>query len=184
MNKRTYLTMSMALVIACSITFSSCIGSFGLTNQVLSWNKNIGKKFVNELVFVAFWIVPVYEITGLADILVINSIEFWSGRNPATGSSEKVIDGKDARYLVQQSPEGYLIKNLNDSTEVRFAFDASDDSWSIQSGDKSYKFMTYTDDNNVRMIMPNGAFEPVQLNESGLYAYQQVAANNGAYAMR
>ena len=28
------------------------------------------------------YIIPVYEITQLADILVINSIEFWTGDNP------------------------------------------------------------------------------------------------------
>ena len=37
-------------------------------------------KFVNELVFFAFWILPVYEVSGLADLLVLNSIEFWSGK--------------------------------------------------------------------------------------------------------
>ena len=47
--------------------------------------------------FIAFWIVPVYEISALADVLVINSIEFWSGSNPvADVGNVKTIDGKDA----------------------------------------------------------------------------------------
>ena len=81
MRKKS-LTLLVATTLASSVLFSSCIGSFGLTNKLLSWNSNIDSKFVNELVFIAFWIVPVYEISALADVLVLNSIEFWSGSNP------------------------------------------------------------------------------------------------------
>ena len=80
--KKKIFTAAMALVLAGSMTFTSCIGSFALSNKVLAWNQQVGSKFVNELVFFAFWIVPVYEITTLADVLVLNSIEFWSGSNP------------------------------------------------------------------------------------------------------
>ena len=80
--KKKSLTLLLATTVASSILFSSCIGSFGLTNKLLTWNRSIDSKFVNERVFIAFWIVPVYEISALADVLVINSIEFWSGSNP------------------------------------------------------------------------------------------------------
>ena len=69
-----------AVMIASSIMFSSCIGSFQLTSKVKNYNENIGSKWVNELVFVAFCIVPVYELAALADALVINSIEFCIGK--------------------------------------------------------------------------------------------------------
>ncbi len=33
--------------------FSSCIGSFSLTNNVLNWNKSAtDNKFINELIFI------------------------------------------------------------------------------------------------------------------------------------
>lgn len=51
---------------------------FSLTNKLLTWNRQVGSKFVNELVFFALWILPVYEVSGLADLLVLNSIEFWA----------------------------------------------------------------------------------------------------------
>ena len=69
--KKKSLTLLLATTVASSILFSSCIGSFGLTNKLLTWNRSIDSKFVNELVFIAFWIVPVYEISALADVLVI-----------------------------------------------------------------------------------------------------------------
>ena len=86
--KKRNITLLTAATLACSLTFSSCIGSFGLTNKLLSWNQRINSKFVNELVFVAFHIIPVYEISCLADLLVINAIEFWSGDNPVADAGK------------------------------------------------------------------------------------------------
>ena len=78
MKKHFKLT---ALLLSATILLTSCIGSFGLTNKVLDWNKSVGDKFVNELVFIALHIVPVYEISIFIDVVVLNSIEFWTGDN-------------------------------------------------------------------------------------------------------
>ena len=54
----------VALVAAISAPlFTSCIGSFALTNKLLSWNNSIGSKIVNELVFIGLWVLPVYEVS-------------------------------------------------------------------------------------------------------------------------
>ena len=106
--KKKSLTLLVAATLASSVLFSSCIGSFGLSNKLLDWNRNIDSKFVNELVFVAFWIVPVYEISALADILVLNSIEFWSGSNPvADAGTVKTIETKDGTYAIETQKDGY-----------------------------------------------------------------------------
>ncbi len=181
--KKSYLSIALALTIASSITLSSCIGNFALTHKVLDWNKQIGSKFVNELVFIAFCILPVYEITYIADFLVINSIEFWSGENPIAQKSTKVVDGKDAKYLVQQDENGYTIKNLSDNSEVRFAFDATDNSWSLDANGKSTKFMTFVDDTHVNMVTPTGDYRTIELSQAGVYAYQHIANGNN-FALR
>jgi len=46
---------------------------------ILSWGR--------EIVFVVLYVVPIYPIAGLMDILVFNSIEFWTGTNPIDGSA-------------------------------------------------------------------------------------------------
>ena len=89
--KRKYLTVAVVMALATSLLGTSCIGRFQLTNKLLSWNHQVGNKFVNELVFFAFWILPVYEVSALADLLVLNSIEFWSGSNPVA-QGKKMID--------------------------------------------------------------------------------------------
>jgi len=57
-----------------SIGFSSCIGPFKLTNTLFAWNETIGSKWKNELIFLLFIIIPVYEIVLLIDGLIMNSV--------------------------------------------------------------------------------------------------------------
>ena len=74
--RKSNLKQVAALLVCGAFLFSSCIGSFALHGKLLNWNRNISTKFVNELVFLACNVVPVYGICYLADALVINSIEF------------------------------------------------------------------------------------------------------------
>ncbi|MDE6327555.1 MAG: DUF3332 family protein, partial [Duncaniella sp.] len=71
--KKKYLPVAIALLLTGSMLSTSCIGSFALTNKLLAWNRSVGSKIVNELVFIGFWILPVYEVSALADLVVINS---------------------------------------------------------------------------------------------------------------
>lgn len=166
----------VALIAAISLPmFTSCIGSFALTNKLLAWNKTVGNKVVNELVFVAFWILPVYEVSALADILVINSIEFWSGDNPMA-SGKKVIEGHDGRYLVECDGKGYTITSENDNSVVRLNFDSDDQTWSMVMPDgKEIGFMTYVDDTHVLLPAADGSMTKVDLTDEGLLAYRAAA---------
>lgn len=172
--KKKYLSVAVAVTLASSMMLSSCIGSFALTNKLLSWNKQVGNKFVNELVFFAFWILPVYEVSGLADILVINSIEFWSGSNPVA-KGKKMIDGKDGRYLVECDGKGYTITGENDGSVVRLDFDSTDRSWSITSDGVTMPLMTFVDDTHVQLPAADGGMTTVELSQAGVFAYQQMA---------
>ena len=174
--KKKYLSVALVLAIAGSLISSSCIGSFSLTNKLLAWNEQVGSKFVNELVFFAFWILPVYEVSALADLLVLNSIEFWSGNNPVARGT-KVIDGEDGRYLVECDGKGYTITSENDKSVVRLDFEEKDNSWSVNYDGESHKFMTFIDDTHVKMITPEGDFQVVELSQAGVYAYQQLATS-------
>ena len=182
MRKR-YLSVAVVLTLLASFTFTSCIGSFALSNKLLSWNKQIGNKFVNELVFFCFWILPVYEVTGLADVLVLNSIEFWSGSNPVA-QGRSVIDGVDGRYLVDCDGKGYTITSKNDGSVVRLDFDAEENSWSASAnGSEPVKFITFVDDTHVEMLTPDGGAQLVELSEQGMMAYRQTVASSAAAAM-
>lgn len=173
--KKTKLTVALVLAVAGSTLFTSCIGSFTLTNKLLSWNRTIDNKFVNELVFFAFWVLPVYEVSAIADVLVLNSIEFWSGENPVACGT-KVIDGQDGRYMVECDGKGYTITSENDGTSVRLDFSSDDKTWSVNIGDESYPLMTFVDADHVMMAAPCGGMHLVELSDAGVLAYQQVAS--------
>ena len=162
----------------------SCIGSFALFNKVKNWNEHVGDKFVNELVFVAMWILPVYELSFVADLFILNTIEFWSGTNPALAET-KVIDGKDAQYLVARNQNGYVITNMKTNQETRFNFNAQDNSWSLENNGQEVKLFTFVDDTHVDIINRDGGYTRVELSQPGVLAYQQLVGVDGvAFALR
>ncbi|MDE6453084.1 MAG: DUF3332 domain-containing protein [Muribaculaceae bacterium] len=179
--KKTYLSVAVVCLLSVSLLGSSCIGSFQLTNKLLSWNRQIGNKFLNELVFFAFWVLPVYEVSALADVLVLNSIEFWSGTNPVA-SGTKVIQGNDGRYLVDCDGKGYTITSETDGSVVRLDFDAAEQTWSVNTGGEKHAFLTFVDDTHVALPTADGSMHTVELSQQGLYAYQQMTGG-AAFAL-
>ncbi len=118
--KKFNLKMAATVMICGSFLFSSCVGSFGLFNRFLSsWNQGIGSKFVNELVYLAFNIIPVYGVCYLADALVINSIEFWSGSNPMANVGDvKKVKGENGNYMVKTLENGYSITKEGETASM------------------------------------------------------------------
>lgn len=101
----------VALVAALCLTQTACFGSFAATRSLWSFNKGIsGDKWIQELLFVAFLIVPAYGLFATGDILLFNAIEFWGGSNPIRADGEDwekerevmLADGSTAR-LVRES---------------------------------------------------------------------------------
>lgn len=173
--KKRYLTVAVVLALLAGTTLSSCVGSFALTKRVLSWNNSVGSKFVNELVFFAFWVLPVYEVTSLADLLVINSIEFWSGNNPLTAST-KAVDTDHGRYLIDCDGKGYTITYALTGDKTRLNFDDETQTWGVLNAEgEDIPFMTMLDSSHVRMITPDGKFMEVELSDAGLMAYSAKA---------
>lgn len=171
--KKKFLSVALVCALAAGMVLPSCIGSFSLTNKLLTWNRGISNKFVNELVFICFWIVPVYEVSGLADILVINSIEFWSGSSPIA-KGKTMIDGQDGKYLVDCDGKGYTITRMDSGKSVRLNFDQEEQTWSVATAEGEYNLFTWVDDTHVKMAMPDGSTQIVEASQQGLYAYQSM----------
>lgn len=173
--KKRFLPVAMIVALATSLMTSSCIGSFSLFNKLLAWNNQVSNKFVNEVVFIAFWILPVYEVSALADLLVINTIEFWSGSNPVA-CGKKVINGEDGRYIVECDGKGYTITSENDKSVVRFDFNEDEQAWSVTlPNGENYEFMTFIDETHVSVPAIDGTRQTVELSADGLMAYKAIA---------
>ncbi len=95
-------TIAVVLIVAFFTT--GCTGSFNLTHKVYNWHRSQADKWSDELCFLLVALLPVYTIATLADAIVFNSIEFWTGKNPVDmsyvpSSSRIVQNGKDKYRL-------------------------------------------------------------------------------------
>ena len=165
-----------------SILFSSCIGSFGLFNNLKDWNQGIGNKFVNELVFLAFNIIPIYGVAYLADVLVLNSIEFWTGNNPVAQAGEvKEVRGEDGiMYTVTTTENGYNIAKVGETASLDLVYNAENNSWNAVSGNESYELITFNEDGTATMNLQNGEKMTIVPNAQGVAA-ARVATTGSAF---
>lgn len=182
--KNFKLTTACA-VLAGSVAFTSCIGSFALTNKVLDWNKQLtNNNFVNELIFIGLHIVPVYEVSILADALVINSIEFWSGDNPVAAGTVKEVKGENGKYLVTTTEDGYSITKEGEESPIELKFDEKAQSWNVISNSESYELMKMQGNGTVDLNMQNGSYMNVNLDAQGIMAARHAIMGNTFFAAR
>lgn len=63
-----------------------CIGQMGMSGKVRQFNlETTEDRWGREILFVILMVLPVYGIASLLDIIVFNSVEFWTGKNPING---------------------------------------------------------------------------------------------------
>ena len=170
-----------AVLLSMSLVLSSCIGSFGLTNKVKAWNEGLGNKFVNELVFVCMHIVPVYPISIFADILVLNSIEFWTGSNPVAskvGETKIVKNSAGDDVQITTTANGYEI--VNGEEQMQLVFDDAEKTWSAVYDEQSVELLKFVGDNSVEMYTLNGSVN-VSLDAEGMNVARMMLM--GDYAM-
>ena len=152
MNK----TLIAALLLSTSILCSSCIGSFKLWNGLKEWNETIGDKFVNELIFVALNIVPVYGIAYFADMVVLNAIEFWTGTNPVASNETREVQGEHGNYLVATTENGYTITNKEDKQSLDLVYNQENKSWNAVTENESFELVRMNDDGTATINMQDG----------------------------
>lgn len=172
----------VAVVMSASILLSSCMGSFSLTNKMYDINKSVGSKWVNELVFAACCILPVYEITLFVDAIVLNSIEFWTGKKALANNGEKKVvknaEGKAVEITAMEN--GY---NLTDgAASMNLVFDEETQVWSAEFNNQSTKLLKMIDDSNAELFLLNGETLSVTLDEAGVDMARQLIMGN-CYAM-
>lgn len=174
-------TKVIAMAMAGMLLTSSCVGSFSLFNKLASWNKRAtGNKFLNELIFLV--ISPAYAVVGAVDVLVLNSIEFWSGDNPIASNvgKTKQVMGEDGRYYaVKTLKDGYEITKP-DGDMLRFVYNEADDSWSQMENGRCTEIFRFNPDGTVKTTLPDGSKMDVSLNDAGVYQVR-MAVNNGTF---
>lgn len=168
--KKLSMKMAATIMVCGVFMLSSCIGSFSLHNRLVTWNQGVSNKFVNELVYLAFNIVPVYPVCYLADALVINSIEFWSGSNPLASIGEvKKVEGENGTFLVETLKNGYSITKEGEEGEaLTLVYDESNRTWNVVADGVSSQLLKINNDGTADLALANGETMTVALNAQGL----------------
>lgn len=178
MNKRFFRLVAVG-AISCSFLFPSCIGPFALSNKLLSWNQTVSDKFVNAILFVV--LSPAYAVTLTGDLLLFNTIEFWSGENPIEAGVVKKVQGDNGVYTVETLENGYKIEDEAGQIS-QFIYDKESNTWSLVANEKTTKLITISDDNKSAIVyLPNGEERNVELSDRGVLALQQYVENSQVY---
>ncbi len=157
---------SFVVLLSAVMMLSSCIGSFNLTRSVYDWNKSVGDKFVNELVFLALNIVPVYGISVFVDAVVLNSIEFWTNENPMAmkegDKSEKIVEIDGKSYQLTSEKYKMTIQELGENNEkTELVYRDEDQSWYMKKGNKYQKLVEVelgetAEETAYKVVLPEG----------------------------
>ena len=165
MNMKRFKKLILMVTLASFLLMSmfGCYGSFAFTKKVYDFNGSVsGNKFVNNLVFWLLSIIQVYEFAVAADVLVLNTIEFWTGSNPMAMADgvERIqyvtIDGSEFKLLMSNDTLSIeTMSGANKGDIVQLNYDAASQSWYLQQQNGPVKVATIQGD-TVELIYPSG----------------------------
>jgi hypothetical protein len=88
--KRATVALAVVAALSGSVT-TGCLGRSGLSGNLKELNLEVVEnRYGRASIFFVLNVVWVYRICTILDLLIFNSIEFWSGTNPLNGESRLV----------------------------------------------------------------------------------------------
>ena len=182
MKKKSFTSVACLLLSGSMLV--SCVGSFRLFNKLAAWNKQAtGNKFLNELIFIL--ISPAYAVCGVADVLVLNTIEFWSGKNPVRadiGKTRKVEGTDGLMYAVKTLEDGYEITSPDGKISY-FRYDKKTDTWSVEGNGVSKELFKFNADGTIHAYLPDGRSMDVACDGAGVNSLRMAVNCGTCYAM-
>jgi hypothetical protein len=86
----------LASLLTLGLAGSSCLGPDNLYGSLKNWNAEMSDQdWLNEIVYVAFLIVPVYPVALLVDVVALNTIGYWTGEYPVKADPFPGFSSKD-----------------------------------------------------------------------------------------
>jgi len=173
--------VAVAMIAVMGFAMTGCVGSFALTNKVLDWNKGLGNKFVQEIVFLGFHIIPVYPITIFGDAIILNLIEFWTGSNPvALNEGVNQIEMNGQMYTVNIAEDHITILDESGTLVNDLRFNNNDNTWYSVFDGKVEKLMTINE-NTVQIYSQNNV---VEIEHSNMSPKTALMAASGYVAVK
>lgn len=128
---------------------------------------------------------PVYEVCYLADGLVFNSIEFWSGKNGAAvaevGETKRMKGSNGDIFVVTRTKKGYTILDETRNEECKLIFDEKKKTWNAELNGELYELMKMNDDGSVTLNMRDGRTLTVTPDALGVELAQQAVSRYDSF---
>lgn len=103
-NGRIRPWIVLILFVALAPMLTGCYGNFQATRSIYKFNGDVSdQKLVRSVVMWVLLILPVYYIGGLADVFVLNPIDYWKGTKINVGSR---TDAKGTTVALEPSANG------------------------------------------------------------------------------
>jgi hypothetical protein len=153
-----------------------CYGNFALTRKLYAWNGTVGDKWINSIVMFALSIVPVYLACGIADYLLFNTLQFWTGKNPVTmNEGEKdmqMVHWKGNDYRLTATRNRIDVQPIVDGkagAPVSLVYDAGAHAWTaVASGTERTVIEMVGEEGRIAdLIYPDGSKQRVELETAG-----------------
>lgn len=155
MKKKVLSATLIPIMLFVGLLQTGCFGEFVLTKKLYTWNSELGDKstlggrFVNNIVFWAFLIVPVYDVVVFIDA-IINIIEFWTGTNPLAmqegDMEQQYVSYRGKDYLITATKNQFKVEELKDGVvveETLLQYCEDDMSWSAVRDGESYMLAAF-----------------------------------------
>lgn len=120
------ISIFLFTLIFAGISQAQCVGSFGLTRTVHGFVTGLGNKWISWLVFLVFIFLPVYGIAMLVDAVVLNSVQFWTGKTLVRADFDQngeyrtsVTDGDERLDSVYRNYGEELVLHLYKGGELK-----------------------------------------------------------------
>ena len=134
----------LTLMCLTALMLCGCMGTMALSGKAKQANLSITEhRWGREGIFLGFHIIWIYRISAVLDLLLFNSIEFWSGENPINGKKPLVdlpmsavnkmgvkdVDMAQIQRLNENQAKLYI--TFNDGNRVSFDVDRTDSDYTV-----------------------------------------------------
>jgi hypothetical protein len=170
------LKRGILMLIAATVMFTAtgCYGTFELTSKIYDWNGDAtDNKWANSIIMWGLIIIPVYEFCLFVDVVVLNTVEFWTGSNPlamADGENDtQIVQSGDKVFEITASQNKFHIEQIEGDGKgqsIDLNYKAEETAWYVANGEAEYKFAQGELNNNelVKLFSPDGTVKEIALN--------------------
>lgn len=164
------------MLIAATVMFTAtgCYGTFELTSKIYDWNGDAtDNKWANSIIMWGLIIIPVYEFCLFVDVVVLNTVEFWTGSNPLAmteGETDtQIVQSGDKIFEITASQNKFHIEQIEgDGTgqSIDLNYKADETAWYVANGEAEYKIAQGDLNNNdlIKLFSPDGTVKEIMVN--------------------